>query len=66
MDREDKFTNKSDALKWISQKSETRGIIRNQMQEHSETIAKLANTNSSTANDNLEGRINLIQKDLKE
>jgi hypothetical protein len=30
------------------------------MQEHSETIAKLVNTNSPTADDNLEAKINLI------
>jgi hypothetical protein len=36
------------------------------MQKHSETIAKLANTNSPTADDNLEAKINLIQKDLNE
>jgi hypothetical protein len=36
------------------------------VQGHSETIAKLANTNSPTANDNLEAKINLIQKDLNE
>jgi hypothetical protein len=34
------------------------------MQEHSETIAKLTNTNSPTADDNLEAKINLMQKDL--